>query len=770
MTRTVSLKLLLCASALVTPSVAFAQNEGDAPIRQNSTAFDEIVVTAQKRSQAINDIGLSITAVSGDALAQRGIVDAADLVKVVPGMNYTPTAFNSPVYTLRGIGFFDNALAAAPAVSVYVDEVPLSFSAMTNGATLDLERVEVIKGPQGTLYGQNSTGGAINFIAAKPTATPQAGLDVSFGRFATVEASGFVSGPISDTLRARFAVRTTQSGDWQRSTTRNETLGQMNNGAARLLLDFEPGDRIRFSLNLNGWFDKSDTLAGQVTSVSPAVPELATPFLLSYADRFPTNARDADWNPDSPMRNDNRYYEASLRATFDLSDQLTVTSISSWQDYKQDLWSDVDATAEAQNEYNSFGRIKAFNQELRLSGSTDAIDWIVGANYAWGKIDDDQMGYVPDVTVNQPIPFLPRFRDVYNDTDTKVNTYAAFGNVEVRLNDNLSVIGGLRYTKSDRSFAGCSRVSDPTVGTVFETFQLLFKGSFQPIGVGECITLDTTLTPGLAKSELNEDNLSIRAGVNYKTDGGTLLYASFNRGYKAGGYPILVATNVEQLSPVVQEEVLAYEAGIKAQFADRRLQLNAAAFYYDYTNKQLKGRLFHDIFQLLELLVNIPKSRVIGGEVELRAQPVEGLDLSIAATYVDSKVKQFSGYDLSPNISDLSGSQFPYTPKLTAVADAEYRFGVGHDVEAFIGATARHSGQSYAAFAPDDRYRIRPYTVLDLRAGVQGDHGQWRLSLWGRNVTNEYYWNSVFRSTDEAFRQAARPVTYGVSFSARFGK
>ena len=641
---------------------------------------------------------------------------------------------------------------------------------MTNGATLDLERVEVIKGPQGTLYGQNSTGGAINFIAAKPTTTPQAGFDISFGRFATVEASGFVSGPIGETLRARFAIRTTQSGDWQRSTTRNETLGQMNNGAARLLLDFEPSDRVRFSLNLNGWFDKSDTLAGQVTSVEPAVPALASPFLLSYADRFPTNARDADWTVGFPMGNDNRFYEASLRGTFDLSDQVAITSISSFQDYRQDVWSDVDATAEAQNDYNAVGRIKAFNQELRLSGSTDALEWIVGVNYAWGKINDDQMSWVSDVTVNQPLPFLPRFRDVYNDTDTTVNTYAAFGNVEARLTDNLTAIMGLRYTKAERDFSGCSRVTDPTVGAVFENFQLIFKGTYKPIGVGECITLDTTLTPNLVESELNEDNLSIRAGLNYKTDGGTLLYASFNRGYKAGGYPVLVATNAEQLSPVVQEEVLAYEAGIKAPLAGRRVQLNAAAFYYDYTNKQLKGRLFHDIFNLLELLVNVPKSRVIGGEVELRAQPIDGLSLSVAATYVDSKVKKFSGYDLSPTIVDLSGSRFPYTPKLTAVADAEYRFDVGNRVDAFIGASARHSGLSYAAFTPDDRYRIRSYTVLDLRAGIQGEGGDWRLSVWGRNVTNEYYWNSVFRSTDEVFRQAARPVTYGISFSARFGK
>src|SRR5882672_3581479 len=183
------------------------------------TGLSEIVVTAEKRSEKLSDVPLSITAITGNQLADRGIVSTADLEKLVPGFTYRSSQYGTPIFSIRGIGFYDEQVALEPTVTVYVDQVPLPYARMTEGAALDLERVEVLKGPQGTLFGQNSTGGAVNYIAAKPTSSFEAGVDATYGRFNEFDAGGFVSGPIAEGLGARFAFKSEQRGDWQQSNS-----------------------------------------------------------------------------------------------------------------------------------------------------------------------------------------------------------------------------------------------------------------------------------------------------------------------------------------------------------------------------------------------------------------------------------------------------------------------------------------------------------------------------------------------------------------------
>src|SRR5258708_7378258 len=194
-------------------TVAFAQLETPAPAPANldqessepQSTLDDIIVTAQKRSERLSDVPLSITAVTGESMRNLGITNTSDLAKIVPGFTAVQSPYGTPLYTLRGIGFFEESLGVSPTVAVYVDQVPLPYSAMTEGAALDLERVEALKGPQGTLFGQNSTGGAINFIANKPTRHFAAGLGVGYGNFNAVNVNGFVSGPLTDDLAGRVA-------------------------------------------------------------------------------------------------------------------------------------------------------------------------------------------------------------------------------------------------------------------------------------------------------------------------------------------------------------------------------------------------------------------------------------------------------------------------------------------------------------------------------------------------------------------------------------
>ena len=247
---------------------------------QDAAALEEIVVTAQKRTQSINDVGLTITAIDTDTLADQQIRTLADVAQAVPGLSYAVTNNNTPVFTLRGIGFYESSIAAYPAVSVYMDEAPLAFPILSTLVAFDLDRIEVLKGPQGTLFGQNSTGGAINYIAAKPTDGVTAGADVAFGRYNTLDASGFVSGPLGDTLSARFAAHVLNGDEWQKGYSdrlEDQKTGAAEAYAARVLLDWQPSDALRFSLNLNTWKDQSDPAAPQYIFPNPQQPASAIP-------------------------------------------------------------------------------------------------------------------------------------------------------------------------------------------------------------------------------------------------------------------------------------------------------------------------------------------------------------------------------------------------------------------------------------------------------------------------------------------------------------
>lgn len=772
--------LVASVSAVALQSPAFAQAD-TAPQAQQPVGLGDIVVTAQKREQAINDVPLSITAASGEKLASQGVANVADLVKIVPGFNYTESAFSTPVYTLRGIGFYDTSLAAKPTVSIYQDQVPIPFSIMTRGATLDLERVEVLKGPQGTLFGSNATGGAINYIAAKPTSTFRAGLDAGVDSFGQVSGGGFISGPISDTLTARVAVRTEQGGAWQRSYTRDEKLGDRNFTTGRILLDFEPSDGVRFSLNLNGFIDKSDGQAGQLIGVVP----LGNPARLGPLATYPIaphNNRDADWTPEQKPKRDDWFYQVAFRGDIDLTDDITLTSISSYSRYHNDQDIDPDGVALRDYFYNTTGKITALSQELRLQGRVGGLTYILGGNYAREKTyqQDDAGPYDQStpaynfVDAGLGVPFF-----VYSQyARQKFVNKAVFANLDYDLGDKITLHGGVRYTKTNIDFAGCTADRGFALGQGIQNLVNFIRGGagLAPISIAEgaCVTIDgSTLTVGEVQRTLNEDNVSWRAGVDYKPSKDILLYASVSKGYKSGSFPMLSASDANQFNPVTQESITAYEVGAKLTVLENTAQINGALFYYDYSDKQLKGRVIAnpDVFGPLEALVNVPKSRVQGAEVQLDLAPTDGLHVSIGATYLDTKIKEsFVNYDSYGNQVDFGGSAFPYTPKFQIVTDAQYDWALSDDVEAFVGANLNFQSDTKAVLgnaratpsaelSAQGGLTIEDYTLIDLRAGLSFDDKRYKISAFVRNLGNTYYWTNATRITDTTVRFAGRPRT-----------
>lgn len=657
------------AMALVA-NPAFAQEGADGAESAESQTRSTIIVTANKREQAVNDVGLTIQAASGESLAQRGIRGPDDLTKLVAGFTFTQSLYSTPVYTLRGIGLYDATFGAAPSVSIYTDEIPRNVPTMSDALDLDIERLEVLKGPQGTLFGQSSTGGAINCIVGAPTSSFEAGVSASYERFNRFELEGFVSGPLADPVEARLAVKGVTGGAWQRSLSRpNDENGDQRRLMGRFTLDVEPTPAIQLRFTATGALDRSDPLApqfaGTLLNIYPDQATLAAsgnPFGIVDAERFQqvndetspgfdgtiagrqmtvvnrlssadadvraganallggsisNNARDAEWTEGLLGRSDNEYYQLALRGDFDVSDSITVTSITAFARKNLAYAQDLDGTTAEVVDVPLDGFVETFNQELRVAGNTDTVNWIVGASY--DNIESEQNNFfrLGDYSQNSDVIEL-----TLNNFNAMQESYSAFGNVEWEVVPDLVLQGGIRYTKNDLSAVYC--YNDPPIDTAQGTAGL-FGAALNSVPItinpGECFPTTGDLLLGTAASTIDpvtdsfdEDNVSFRVGANYSFPGGTLIYATVSQGFKAGIFSAIGASRVTQYTPATQEKVIAYEAGIKAPFGEGRYQFNAAGFYYDYSDKQVRGRVIDTVFGLLEKLLNVPDSYIWGVE------------------------------------------------------------------------------------------------------------------------------------------------------------
>ena len=841
---------------LMLPAVAQAQEAA------NEATAGDIVVTANKREQNLNSVGMNITAISASALQERKLTSLADVANSIPGLSFAPSNTGTPILTLRGVGFNESSLGVYPAVSLYVDQIPLPFPALGSHASFDLQRVEVLKGPQGTLFGQNSTGGAINYIANKPTSTFEAGADISYGRFNTVEGNAYISGPLSDNIRARVAGTGLRSDDWQRSVTRNDTNGRQKYFAGRAIVDADLG-ALKLEFTASGWKDKSQPQAQQIVGVRvqnwSAERETYHSYLLN-----PTwsggNSRIADWSTtvrdpgtiassadvpfsfygeDADPRSawgttnldpaGNRgFYQLALRGDLELG-SLTLTSQTSYGKYNQNQNIDGDGMAQVSYDLEkNDGYISTFNQEFRLSNDPkNQFRWTLGANYEDSITFEDQgLRYFDNTSFDSTL-FYINYSGVTNRQ--KIRNIATFANLEFEANDHITFKGAARYTNSLNTNELCSYTTPN--GHVNKLFNYLgtvlngisadhFDGNgvpydadgnpvpipFTPINPDGCYTLTKATDPipfvpgKVFKGRLKEDNVSWRLGIDYKVNPDLLIYGNISRGYKAGSFPTLAAANFVALAPVTQEAVTSYEVGVKAGFMDHRVQLNAAAFYMDYKNKQMRGRLADPVFGGLETLVNIPKSRITGAEADITIKATHDLTLTGAVTYLDSKILISPAapynYNVLGVVDNFHGDPLPFTPKISGSINLDYRHELSSGITPFFGLSANARSKADAqpgaqrmdylagcktttggGGVPADTpvcslmpgvsnpFVIPGYTTVDGRFGIEGPDGQWKVMFWGKNIFDKYYWTNVISSADSAARFSGRPATYGVTLS-----
>lgn len=741
---------------------------------QPAAQLQEIVVTAQKRSEKVNDVPISIVTATGQDLIKRGITDPAQLEKLTPGFSYEKASYGTPVFTLRGVGLYDTSQGVTPAVAVYVDQIPLPFAPMTRGASLDVQRVEVLKGPQGTLFGENSTGGAMNYIAAKPTKDFTYGGVVDYGRFNAIDAEGYVSGSLTDNLRGRLAVRTEQQDAWQYSYTRGSQLGAKHYVAARTLLDWDPTSAVSFELSLDGWVDTSDTQAPQVRqfafqSPNPATANPAAIAALTGYPLPPNDPRAADWDPNREFRQDNRFYQAALHGQVQLSRDLTLNSLTAYSHYQTTSLTEGDGTAFTSFDAAPVALLTSIFQELRLSSGAadDRIKWMVGGNYNHEIANEDQndpVGGTAEIVAGIP------YDSAESENHQKVDTWGVFGSGDIRLTDELTFQGSTRYTQESRDFVGCLRDGgDGSLALAMNALMQILSGRPGTAAPGGCVTFDTDFHAVLVHKTLNEDNVSWRGSLNWKPNRDLLTYVSISRGYKAGNFSTLPGLTPDQFDPLTQESVLDYEAGTKASLLHHRLQLNGAVFYYDYTNKQLLGMIQNPIFGTLPGAVSVPKSRILGWELEANWLPIEGLQVNAGVSYVNSKIEQDPALPIDPYGVERSfvGEQFPYTPMWQSDIDAEYRFPLNDRLHGFFGGNLNYRSHSYAQFGEDQLFLLDDRTLLDLRAGIDNGASGWRVQIFGHNVTNQKYYTQTARLTDTVISWTGMPVTYGIQLSYR---
>jgi iron complex outermembrane recepter protein len=365
-----------------------AQEDGSRRVEMGGGTLEEIMVTAQRRAESINDVGLAIQAFDAAGLEALRIDGVADLTAVVPSFTVSQSYQGVPTYTMRGIGFNTINLSATSTVGTYVDEVAYAYPIMNTGPLMDLERVEVLKGPQGTLYGRNTTAGLINFVTARPTDAFTAAVSADLGNYESYNIGGYISGPLTERVQARIAVRSENSGEgWQRSVSRGERLGEISKHAVRGSLAVQPGDRTRIDFSALYWRNESDTVAGQGIGFTPATESspFNAPGLVTFIrGNAPNNASDADWAPEAgrsqdlgigrglagPLRENNPFTGLKLRVDQDLSSDVKLVSLSSYNEFERDALLDWSGAPYEILLQRAAGRIRSLAEDLHIEGQS----------------------------------------------------------------------------------------------------------------------------------------------------------------------------------------------------------------------------------------------------------------------------------------------------------------------------------------------------------------------------------------------------------------
>ena len=755
MTFRVVLAACLVGSLLVSAS-------GYAQETRSSGVLEVIVVTAQKREQDLQDVGISVTAFTGDQIRELGFTNTTDVVAMTPGLNYTvPNAESSQInFFLRGVGLNDFADANENPVAVYVDDIYRPAMGGLSFQMFDMERVEVLRGPQGTLFGRNTTGGLVHFISKRPTDELDGYLNLTGADYSQIKVEGAIGGPIGGSVSGRLSFATNQHDGYTENRGTGPDYNETDAKAARGQLLFTPSDSVDLLLNafysdndaaVGAWqHQATDIVNGQSVGLGPSQQGVGVDCnldgVVDATDRPPGTDcfgyRDTDGDPfageyDRDGRVEVETSGASLNFNWDLAN-FTITSITGVQTVERLQSEDTEAGPFPLIQPTFQAETDTFTQELRIAGGSDTLQWLAGLYYFDNEVDGH---YLLDLT---NLGFV--FFDANYTQETE--STALFGQLEFALSDAWSLIVGARAATEEKEL---DYLNVDTSGFFTDVVGLPTNVAFD---------FDRDSVGDLAVQD--HDSYSGKVELDWRPSDDLLFYGSYSRGTKSAGFNVgfldqneIFASNTVATIPYDEETLSSYEVGFKSTLMDGRTRFNASAFYYDYKDFQTFR------FELLNQIIFNTDAEVSGLELELQSSPADGWDLAFGLSLLDAEAK-----DIPSPAGVLRNRDMVASPDVAANALVRYEW------PAFSGNLAV---QAWANYQDELFFDIQNspvsledgYTVGNLRVSYAGQDDRWELAAFVNNVTDEEYLSYTFDFTGTfGFNQQSygAPRWYGVSF------
>lgn len=756
--------ILVMALLGAVPAMAQA-NDGE-ETAQESVGFDEILVTAQRREERLQDIPVAISAFGSEQLERQGITDISTVAPRVPSFYFGSFGATRPQLYIRGIGTRSFDPGSESSVGVFVDDVYLGRASGSFASLRDVERIEVLRGPQGTLYGRNTIGGAINVITKSPTSSFEGQVEAGVSNYKGYNVFGAVGGPLTSSGTVQFRVagwRDYREGYLTNLTT-GTTFQGIDNTGGRAKLAFEPSNAVRIELTAEyttdgdeaafaGFNRGSGPIVNPVTGVrTPANPAA---IFLGAPGRTPiVNPGGNSGYVSVDPRLDREAQTYIARGEFDLG-FASLTSITGYRKLATDEARDLEGSSRSVLDQLGRERSKQFTQEFRLASNPDgalsfggAVDWVIGGFYYHDKslrIDTFQLGIDSAVRAAAGTPAT----DV-TIADFKSDSYAAFGQATVHLGEKFDVTVGARYTRDEKRAVQSGTTTDaaPLIAAPFSVSNSAVYTSFDP-----------------------------RLVLTYKVSSDVNVYASYSTGFKSGGFQYVPFAAAQANVLFAPEEITTYEIGFKSEFMDRRVRFNLAAFHYDYTDLQVSRIVDLGGGAAASLIDNAATSKVKGIDAELVLRPSDNFDFSVAYGYLDAKYDTYTtnAPGTTPTPAQIySGTRLVRAPKHTLNLGAEWRLPLGADSQLMLRADYAMLSDFFhepgeanpiyggaSSLAGEDGYGL-----LDLRASV--DFGAFKVTGFVTNVLNTDYRRTVFALGSTASDYPGQPRIFGAKVGYSF--
>ncbi|WP_164847398.1 TonB-dependent receptor [Sphingobium algorifonticola] len=731
------------------PTVALAQ---DAP-QADGAGLPDIVVTAQRRNERVQDVPISITAFGAEQLQARGITDISRLDKFTPGFNFGQSGLDQRP-AIRGVRTENVAGNGDPTIGFYVDDIYQSRSVQAGQPFIDLQRVEVARGPQGTLFGRNTFGGAVSVVTAVPTKDFDYGGNFIAGNFNRFAGDGFINIPVSDTFGIRVAgSKERRDGYVKNIVVRNNDLFEKDSSFVRVTARYAPSDDLEVILRGNFWHEGGTggqafgykpqgllvdpttglrSLSGVLVPNVNTLPRDGIPDLNGFDLGTRVDPDPYTWQSQLPARTEIKQWAGSGQIRWQ-NDSIFVRSITSYQDFQyfsnsgSIVGTPVDETLQTRNS-------EAFSQEFQIGGAqSKPLQWIVGLYYFDDKIFDEFRSDRLNLNDGVNGGAFP--------TAVKVKSYAAYAQASYYVTEQLRLTGGGRYTIDKKDFDA-------------DNFNLV-------AGV-------PVRTSGLDASDKFK-KFTWRLGADYFATPQNMLYANVSTGFRSGGFNGGAGTNPNIPATFQPETVTAYEIGSKNRFLNGMLQLNLAAFYNDFKDLQIQNQFLVNAVTL-SAIRNAGAAYTYGLEADAIFKPVPELTLTATMSLMKSRYEEYvtgppAGY--SGSFLSLEGNRIPFTPKYKFTTGARYDLVIDGIGIIYPQIDAVFSGGYFNTDYNTVLDYQKAYQKLDLRLGWDSEDDRFGVELFVENVTDEAVKNRGVFGSQGLNANYEPPRFYGIRFRVR---